>query len=59
MTKNEKDIMIRYVKKSWDTYFYATSEYGANSDYAINARSVWVVLYMLWCEFFPDEDPRD
>ena len=55
MTKKEKDIMKRYVNTRWDTYLEDTSEYGANSDYAIKYRSV---LDMLWNEFFPNEDPR-
>ena len=59
MTNKEKAIMRRYVNESWDIYFEYTSKYGANSVYSKNARSLWVVLYMLWCEFFSNEDPRD
>ena len=59
MTEKEKDVIRGYVNEIWDIYFEFTSKYGANSRYATNARSLWVVLYMLWCEFFPNEDPRD
>ena len=59
MTEKEKDVIRRYVNESLNSFKDSALEYGANSDYAKNARSVWVVLRMLWCEFFPNEDPRD
>lgn len=56
MTKKEKEIIRRNVKRSWIELVKMEKANGYSHKRTQNARVKWDTLDDLWCELFPDED---